>query len=188
MSNQIGDRYTCSDPNCGCEIQINSPCRMFDGRSATTTHVEEASNPGSARPTSTHTSEVGPVAGNISNLGDSGSPTSTGEGVFGTSGGGSESATRQGRYGSDVRKAASSPVTPMRTSGSAANRVANSSLDPADDLSVSDDMDSADMETVDDLDTSTASRSISMSLTCFCGNPMTQAESRSSAARAARMG
>ena len=188
MSNQMGDRYTCSDPNCGCEIEIKSPCNMFDGRSASTTHVEEVSNPSSARPTSTHTSEVGPVVGSISGFGDSGSPASTGEGVFGTSGRGSESATRQGRYGSDVRKTAAGSVTPMRSSGNAANRVANSSLDPADDLSGSDDMDSADMETVDDPDTSVASRSISMSLTCFCGNPMTQSESRNNAARAARVG
>lgn len=30
MSNQIGDRYTCSDPNCGCEIEVKHPCNMTD--------------------------------------------------------------------------------------------------------------------------------------------------------------
>ena len=30
MSNQIGDRYTCSDPNCGCEIEVKQPCNMAD--------------------------------------------------------------------------------------------------------------------------------------------------------------
>ena len=28
MSNQTGDRYTCTDPNCGCEIRIERPCSM----------------------------------------------------------------------------------------------------------------------------------------------------------------
>ena len=26
MSNQVGDRYICSDPNCGCEIEVKSAC------------------------------------------------------------------------------------------------------------------------------------------------------------------
>jgi len=26
MGNQINDRYTCSDPDCGCEIEIKQPC------------------------------------------------------------------------------------------------------------------------------------------------------------------
>ncbi len=29
MSNQTGDRYSCSDPNCGCEIEIQRPCNMI---------------------------------------------------------------------------------------------------------------------------------------------------------------
>jgi hypothetical protein len=28
MSNQVGDRYVCSDPNCGCEVEIERPCSM----------------------------------------------------------------------------------------------------------------------------------------------------------------
>jgi hypothetical protein len=137
MSNQIGDRYTCSDPNCGCEIEVKSPCNMFDGRSASSTHVDEATNPASARPTRTATSEVGPV---------------------------------------------------VQSSGTSSNRVANSSLDPADDLSGSDDMELDLTDAVDALDDSTRSRSISMSLTCFCGNQMTQSGSRNTAARAASVG
>ena len=30
MSNLIGERYQCSDPDCGCEIEILRPCRMLD--------------------------------------------------------------------------------------------------------------------------------------------------------------
>ncbi len=26
MSNRRGDRYTCTDPNCGCEIEVKAPC------------------------------------------------------------------------------------------------------------------------------------------------------------------
>src|SRR5437868_10172317 len=33
MSNQIGDRYTCSDPNCGCEVKISRPCSMVPSSS-----------------------------------------------------------------------------------------------------------------------------------------------------------
>ena len=27
MASQIGERYICSDPNCGCEVEIVLPCR-----------------------------------------------------------------------------------------------------------------------------------------------------------------
>lgn len=28
MSNRPGDRYTCSNPECGCEIEIKEPCNL----------------------------------------------------------------------------------------------------------------------------------------------------------------
>jgi hypothetical protein len=28
VSHQIGDRYTCSDPNCGCEVALEQPCKV----------------------------------------------------------------------------------------------------------------------------------------------------------------
>ena len=36
MTNQIGERYICSDPNCGCEVEIILPCgaRGESGRRA----------------------------------------------------------------------------------------------------------------------------------------------------------
>lgn len=28
MSNRTGDRYSCSNPDCGCEIEIKEPCNL----------------------------------------------------------------------------------------------------------------------------------------------------------------
>ena len=28
--NSIGDRYTCTDSACGCEIEMKQPCRILD--------------------------------------------------------------------------------------------------------------------------------------------------------------
>ncbi|HMI50655.1 MAG TPA: hypothetical protein VK525_04025 [Candidatus Saccharimonadales bacterium] len=153
MSNQIGDRYTCSDPNCGCEIEVKSPCNMFDGRSPSATPVGDA-NSASARPTSTPTSELDSAAGDI-------------------------------RYGSNAQTFAPGSSSSLLGSGSSSNRVANSSLDPTDDLSGSDALEIDITDAVNALDDTTDSRFISMSLTCFCGSQMTQSESRNTAARAA---
>jgi len=30
MSNQIGERYRCTDPDCGCEVEITRPCGVSD--------------------------------------------------------------------------------------------------------------------------------------------------------------
>ena len=104
MSNQVGDRYTCTDPDCGCEIEIKAPSRTADesvGYAAeSAARVTAASEVGYA----TRTSEVGTSGGSVSTPGDFGSQGATGEGVFGSSGTGTESATRQGRYGSDQRR------------------------------------------------------------------------------------
>ena len=58
MSNQIGDRYTCSDPNCGCEIELKKPCNMTeiagasekegDTERLTPRAIEDASTDGSS--------------------------------------------------------------------------------------------------------------------------------------------
>jgi hypothetical protein len=83
MSNQIGDRYTCSDPNCGCEIEIARPCSMI---SSEATFDEEAPTRREFR------SEP------ISTVGDYGEQGATGEGTFGGAGRGDRSATASGRY------------------------------------------------------------------------------------------
>src|SRR5205085_2235175 len=94
MSNQVGDRYTCTDPDCGCEIEIKTPSRTADESigyaaesAARVTGASESGYP-------TRTSEVGTSGGSVSTPGDFGSQGATGEGVFGSSGTGTESATR----------------------------------------------------------------------------------------------
>jgi hypothetical protein len=32
MSNQIGERYRCTDPDCGCEVEIKRPCGVSEIR------------------------------------------------------------------------------------------------------------------------------------------------------------
>jgi hypothetical protein len=86
MSNQIGDRYSCSHPNCGCEIEIQRPCNM----SSAETNTEE-------RGVRTRDFRSEPV----STVGDDGSQGATGEGVFDGAGAGDRSATASGRYDSE---------------------------------------------------------------------------------------
>lgn len=96
MSNQIGDRYTCSDPNCGCEIRIERPCSMTSqGTSlgAGETEIPEADTPSFQGATNA------PHRPSISTPGDYGDQGATGEGVFGTSGPG-RSVVGSGRYDS----------------------------------------------------------------------------------------
>ncbi|MGB7436126.1 MAG: hypothetical protein WBR26_24900 [Candidatus Acidiferrum sp.] len=88
MSNQIGDRYTCSDTNCGCEVEIQRPCNS--GETASTT---EPSGTG-VRPTGYEYRH-----GQVSTEDDfGGTQGATGEGTFGTVGGGDRSALASGRY------------------------------------------------------------------------------------------
>jgi len=184
MNNQVGDRYNCSDPNCGCEIELKSPCNIIESPSRNvSTHVDEATNPSSALSESARTSEVAPAPGSVSSIRSSGTAETTGEGVFGPSGG-NDTPTRQERYGPVVRKAVSGTTSSLQSSGSKSNRVVNSSLDPDGNLDGSDDILASDEFTVDDFADSSRSRSVSMSLICFCGSQMTQVESRARAARA----
>jgi hypothetical protein len=100
MRGQVGERYRCSDPECGCEIEV---------KSASTTSTE--ANLGGASEPSENRSGVSPSdetgtgslrnaeSGGISTPGDFGSQGATGEGVFGTSGG-SQRSTMSGRLGS----------------------------------------------------------------------------------------
>lgn len=103
---QVGERYSCS--SCGCEIEVTSAGRMQDQ-----SFVNESS---SARPiggAATGETGVGSLrnaeAGGISTPGDFGSQGATGEGVFGTSGGGQRS-TASGRLGSTTAGLHSSPT------------------------------------------------------------------------------
>jgi hypothetical protein len=97
MNTQVGERYQCTDSNCGCEVQVTSASRAQDESSMGNT---------SSRPVggmATGETGVGTLRNaeqsGISTPGDFGSQGATGEGVFGTSGGNQRS-TSSGRLGS----------------------------------------------------------------------------------------
>jgi hypothetical protein len=103
---QVGERYSCS--SCGCEIEVTS-----SGRTQDQSFVNE---PSSWRPiggSATGETGVGSLrnaeAAGISTPGDFGSQGATGEGIFGTSGGGQRS-TASGRLGSTTAALHSSPT------------------------------------------------------------------------------
>ncbi len=106
MSNQIGDRYTCSDPNCGCEVEIERPCNMH----AASTRPGTASSEVDA--TEFHGATKSSGGENISTVGDFGSQGASGAGLYGTTGSG-RSATTSGRYDSTT----SIPNEPRHISG-----------------------------------------------------------------------
>jgi hypothetical protein len=97
-----GDRYSCSDSSCGCEIEIRNPGRA-EGSGGTESGVvssdRESLDPGSLRAAETQST---------STQGDYGSQGATGEGTFGTPGGGG-STMMSGRYGSKIESNKSTP-------------------------------------------------------------------------------
>jgi hypothetical protein len=89
----VGDRYTCSDSSCGCEIEITHPGHAQGNiRPGVALPDLVSVDPGSLRAAETQST---------STQGDFGSQGATGEGTFGTSGGGG-SAMMSGRYGSKI--------------------------------------------------------------------------------------
>jgi hypothetical protein len=93
MSVNVGDSYACPDPECGCAIEV----RTASG--AVCSKLKPSRRKFLLR------SRGGPSLAAPDNFG---SQEATGEGVFGTAGGGS--ATTQGRYGSSSSSAHSSLV------------------------------------------------------------------------------
>ena len=98
MSNQTGDRYTCSDPNCGCEIRIERPSSMLQSGAEYSSESNVA-----AKDRELGSEKTGSLTGNFrrestSTQGDFGAQGATGEGTFGTSGTGGGSAMTSGRY------------------------------------------------------------------------------------------
>ena len=98
MSNQSGDRYTCTDPNCGCEIRVERPCSMmpsgreYSSESNVVAREEELGRENAGSLTGNFRRE------NTSTPGDYGAQGATGEGTFGTSSTGGESSMMSGRY------------------------------------------------------------------------------------------
>jgi hypothetical protein len=104
MSNQTGDRYTCTDPNCGCEIRIERPSNSVSAVSDYSSESNVSSETNFAQRDQELGSEnSGSLTGNFrrentSTVGDFGAQGATGEGTFGTSGTGGGSAMMSGRY------------------------------------------------------------------------------------------
>ena len=107
MNAQVGERYRCSDSNCGCEIEVTSSGRLGnESYGASPVNTGSQSRSPSERPIGgsvTDETGVGSLrnaeSASVSTPGDFGSPGATGEGVFGTSGGNQRS-TASGRLGS----------------------------------------------------------------------------------------
>jgi hypothetical protein len=155
MNAQAGERYKCSDANCGCEIEVTNP-----GRTQQESSGSSSMNAGSFNEKSRSNQPLGASgtgetgvgslrnaeSAGISTPGDFGSQGATGEGVFGTSGGNQRS-TASGRLGSTT----GSSLKPGSQSSSTSN-----------------------------IETGSAGRS---SFYCACGQPMHKAQSASRAAR-----
>lgn len=107
MNAQVGERYRCSDANCGCEIEVTSSGRLGnESYGASPVNTGSQSRSPSERPIGgsvTDETGVGSLrnaeSASVSTPGDFGSQGATGEGVFGTSGGNQRS-TASGRLGS----------------------------------------------------------------------------------------
>jgi hypothetical protein len=106
MNAQVGERYRCSDSNCGCEIEVTSSGRLGNesyGASPVNTGSQSRS-PSERAIGGSVTDETGAgslrnaESASVSTPGDFGSQGATGEGVFGTSGGNQRS-TASGRLG-----------------------------------------------------------------------------------------
>lgn len=125
MNAQVGERYRCSDSNCGCEIEVTSTGRMqnesFSVGPVNTGSQSRSSNERPIGGSATEETGVGSLrnaeSAGISTPGDFGSQGATGEGVFGTSGGNQRS-TASGRLGSTT---GSSLRSGSRSSSSTSN-------------------------------------------------------------------
>jgi hypothetical protein len=100
MNTHVGERYQCSDPNCGCEIEITAPCRMGENSTAGSQRSQSTGGSGLSPADDTKVGSLrNAEAQSISTPGDYGSQGATGEGIFGTSGG-NQRTTASGRLGS----------------------------------------------------------------------------------------
>lgn len=166
MKTRVGERYQCSDPSCGCEIEITSPSRMSADSSMGGSY--SGSMPGSGENRSIGGSATGETgagtlrdaeSGGISTPGDYGSQGATGEGVFGTSGGNQRS-TMSGRFGSSTGALKSSATgSPASTAGAGGD--------------LRNDMNMGDMSEEED-----------EGFSCCCGQLMRKSANQSRAARA----
>jgi hypothetical protein len=157
MNAQSGERYRCSDPNCGCEIQVTSGSRSSHMDFTRGSTDQENIGGAATGETGVGTLRNAETAG-ISTPGDFGSQGATGEGVFGTSGGNQRS-TMSGRLGSTTGALKSG-----RTGSPAAN------LEAEDNSSASNDDDARFDATNYDAGLLVSEEEESFS--CCCGQPM----------------
>jgi hypothetical protein len=122
MQTHVGERYQCSA--CGCEIQVTNTGSMREDhvlRDSTEDQSRERAIGGSATGESGAGTLRRAESSGISTPGAFGSQGATGEGVFGTSGGGQRSTT-SGRFGSSTAAlrsgATGSPASSSGSSGS----------------------------------------------------------------------
>jgi hypothetical protein len=133
MSNRVGDRYKCADPNCGCEIEVKAACAAGQD-DANVRRDYSGDAPVVAGAEKTGTASLGHSIGDanapedrgfrtegIATSSVSGPQGATGEGVFGTvSSGESDHVHTEGRYDSKLPRK-------TRTSGDA-SQLGGSSL------------------------------------------------------------
>jgi hypothetical protein len=60
MANRIGEIYRCSDPDCGCEVEILRPCGLEDSDPSETRRRSGGSSELSTPPSAVTTPRVGP--------------------------------------------------------------------------------------------------------------------------------
>lgn len=90
MSNQVGDRYVCSDPNCGCEVEIERPCSMGSAEVDVSESSSVKNRDFRAQPNST--------------VGGYRSPGVTAESPVGGAGVGDRNATTSNRYRTETTR------------------------------------------------------------------------------------
>src|ERR1700732_3821060 len=122
MNAQVGERYRCSDSNCGCEIEVTSSGRLGNesyGASPVNTGSQRSPSERPIGGSVTDETGVGSLrnaeSASVSTPGDFGSQGATGEGVFGTSGG-NQRFTASGRLGSTTGSSLKSSSQTSRTS------------------------------------------------------------------------
>ena len=150
MRSQVGERYRCSDQDCGCEIEVKSASNVSGDEPVAGTaglNESEESIGGAATGETGAGSLRNAESSGISTPGDFGSQGATGEGVFGTSGGNQRS-TMSGRLGSTTGAFKSS-----HTGSPAVNLDSGSSIAGGDDSG---------LFVADEVDT----------FSCCCGAPM----------------
>ncbi len=171
MQTQVGERYRCSDPDCGCEIEITAAGNSRDDVLMGDSNLDSDRSIGGSATGETGAGSLRDAeTGGISTPGDFGSQGATGEGIFGTSGGGQRS-TMSGRLGSSTASLRSGRTG---TPASGADSNVSGSRDESSFGGSDDDQSVSALGEEDD------------GFFCQCGEPMVKSSSTNQNTRAAR--